>query len=111
MPVTGRLFTLVLGFGTAGYLLAMLAPAALMRTEDYMITADLVNVGGLPRGAKVESVGVAIGRVGDVALVDDRSRLQIEITIALRLPVDSSSVQSRYDKSQQRSDLFRADLS
>jgi phospholipid/cholesterol/gamma-HCH transport system substrate-binding protein len=85
-------FTLVLGFGTAGYLLAILAPAALIRTENYTITADFVNVGGLPRGAKVESAGVEIGRVGDVALVEDRARLQIEITIAVRLPVDSRGI-------------------
>jgi ABC-type transporter Mla subunit MlaD len=82
----------VLGFGTAGYLLAILAPAVLIRTEDYTITADFVHVGGMPRGTKVQSAGVEIGRVGDVALVDDRARLQIEVTIAVRLPIDSREI-------------------
>jgi phospholipid/cholesterol/gamma-HCH transport system substrate-binding protein len=89
------IFVLV-GLVCLGYLAIRLGKLELFGAQGYVVFADFVSVAGLKLGDPVEIAGVRVGRVEGMGLADDRARLRLRISDAVKLQEDViASVRAR----------------
>jgi phospholipid/cholesterol/gamma-HCH transport system substrate-binding protein len=88
-------FVLV-GLVCLGYLAIRLGKLELFGAQGYVVFADFVSVAGLKLGDPVEIAGVRVGRVEGMGLADDRARLRLRVSDAVKLQEDViASVRAR----------------
>jgi phospholipid/cholesterol/gamma-HCH transport system substrate-binding protein len=89
------IFVLV-GLVCLGYLAIRLGKLEVFGAQGYVVFADFVSVAGLKLGDPVEIAGVRVGRVEGMGLADDRARLRLRISDAVKLQEDViASVRAR----------------
>jgi phospholipid/cholesterol/gamma-HCH transport system substrate-binding protein len=89
------IFVLV-GLICLGYLAIRLGKLEVFGAQGYVVFADFVSVAGLKLGDPVEIAGVRVGRVEGMGLADDRARLRLRISDAVKLQEDViASVRAR----------------
>jgi phospholipid/cholesterol/gamma-HCH transport system substrate-binding protein len=89
------IFVLV-GLICLGYLAIRLGKLEVFGAQGYVVLADFVSVAGLKLGDPVEIAGVRVGRVEGMGLADDRARLRLRISDAVKLQEDViASVRAR----------------
>jgi len=84
------------GLVCLGYLAIRLGKLELFGTQGYVVFADFVSVAGIKLGDPIEIAGVRIGKVAGIGLADDRARLTLRVSEAVKLQEDViASVRAR----------------
>jgi phospholipid/cholesterol/gamma-HCH transport system substrate-binding protein len=84
------------GLVCLGYLAIRLGKVELFGTQGYVVFADFVSVAGIKLGDPIEIAGVRIGKVEAIGLADDRARLTLRVSEAIKLQEDViASVRAR----------------
>ena len=84
------------GLVCLGYLAIRLGKVELFGTQGYVVFADFVSVAGIKLGDPIEIAGVRIGKVEAIGLADDRARLTLRVSEAVKLQEDViASVRAR----------------
>ena len=84
------------GLVCLGYLAIRLGKLELFGTQGYVVFADFVSVAGIKLGDPIEIAGVRIGKVEAIGLADDRARLTLRVSEAVKLQEDViASVRAR----------------
>jgi len=84
------------GLVCLGYLAIRLGKLELFGTQGYVVFADFVSVAGIKLGDPIEIAGVRIGKVEAIGLADDRARLTLRVSEAIKLQEDViASVRAR----------------
>lgn len=88
MELSVGVFVLV-GILALGYLSIQLGGMDVFGTDSYDIRAKFSSVTGLRPGASVEMAGVQIGKVENIALVDNEAMVTLRIDKNVKLAIDT----------------------
>jgi phospholipid/cholesterol/gamma-HCH transport system substrate-binding protein len=95
IELTAGLFMLA-GILCLSYISIRLGKMDFFGSNEYEITADFSNIGGLRVGSSIVIAGVDIGRVKSITLNDYEARVAMRIERGVRLQADSiASIKTR----------------
>ena len=80
----------IIGILCTGYLFAVLGEINFIKDKQYQVYAFFTSVSGLKTGARIEMVGVEIGKVLNVSIDKERLQAKVEFSIDqnIELPED-----------------------
>ncbi len=88
LEITVGVFVLI-GAACLIYLSLVLGSVGGLGWGAYSIYAEFDSVEGLTSGASVEIAGVPVGRVGDIELVGETARVEIQLKKSVQIDVDT----------------------
>jgi len=80
----------LIGAVCLAYLTLVLGRVGGLGLNEYPVFAEFDSVEGLREGASVEIAGVPVGRVGQIALVEYRAR--VEVRLSAHIKVDTEAI-------------------
>lgn len=88
MEITVGIFVLI-GAVCMVYLSLVLGSVGGLGLGAYSVFADFNSIEGLTEGASVEIAGVPVGRVGEIKLVGERAKVELQIKKTVKIDTDT----------------------
>lgn len=93
LELIAGLFVLI-GLLLVGYLAFRIGDTRLFISDDYVVSAEFSNIGGLKEGSKIRLAGVTVGTVTGISLDRENYFANVELTLDPQLQLDDDTIAS-----------------